>query len=60
MATMKSPVLQALLKRSLEASVSECDHYRARGLAVETDYIISVKFSDQQSKDKSMYFDPYM
>eukprot|EP00521_Asterionellopsis_glacialis_P016460 CAMPEP_0195305208 /NCGR_PEP_ID=MMETSP0707-20130614/35894_1 /TAXON_ID=33640 /ORGANISM="Asterionellopsis glacialis, Strain CCMP134" /LENGTH=700 /DNA_ID=CAMNT_0040369267 /DNA_START=63 /DNA_END=2165 /DNA_ORIENTATION=- len=57
---MKSPVLQALLKRSLEASVSECDHYRVHGLAVETDYIISVKLSDNQSMDKNMYFDPYI
>jgi hypothetical protein len=38
-----SPFLTALLAHQVDSSVVDCDHYRIGvGLAVETDYIISV------------------
>mgnify|MGYP000677027571 CR=1 FL=1 len=44
MTAVENALLVGMMHHNVEAHVIECDHYRIHGgMAVETDYIISVK-----------------
>jgi hypothetical protein len=50
----RSPLLASLMKHHVVAEVAEVDHYRIRGgMAVETDYIICVRYPEAASKSRS-------
>lgn len=54
-----SPLLNALAAHKVSATVVDLDHYRIQGgLAVETDYIISVECTDTDA-DQSVSFETF-
>jgi hypothetical protein len=56
MTNIENAFLMGLMEHNVDASVTDFDHYRIHGgMAVETDYIITVK----PSKDKDGVFDAF-
>jgi hypothetical protein len=56
MTTSDNALLMGLMQHNVEAHITDFDHYRIRGgMAVETDYIISVKPKD----DKNFVFESF-
>lgn len=54
-----SPLLNALAAHKVSASVVDLDHYRIHGgMAVETDYIISVE-PTEKGNDKTESFESF-